>query len=405
MKFLCTLLIISAMLYISPVAFGDTQPGPASESSIQTVVPNAYSGTAGTGTFLGPLANAQRTYQLLIHANQLTALVGKALTGFSMRIPASATANWPSADVTYSNYDVYLSGSVDPVNRSLTFASNIVGPQTKVRSGALTIPANSYTFGGSPNAFGPMIAFNTAWIYTGGNLLVEIRHQGFSGTSRSTDALTTSTSGYASDFSACWTGSYTGTAGSQGNFTIVQLNGVDPQVLQLTSLIEGMYDSGANLMVSDTTKVYLRNSASPYDLVDSAKGVLGTNGTGTFNFINAVSGVNYYIVVSHRNSIDTWSNTGYSFTSNNLSFDFTTAASQAYGNNQVLKGARYAVYSGDSNKDGTIDASDLSLIDNDATNFVSGYVVTDLNGDGFVDGTDYSIADNNAFAFVSVIRP
>ena len=158
-------------------------------------------------------------------------------------------------------------------------------------------------------------------------------------------------------------------------------------------------------MVSDTTKVYLRNSASPYDLVDSAKGVLGTNGTGTFNFINAVSGVNYYIVVSHRNSIDTWSNTGYSFTSNNLSFDFTTAASQAYGNNQVLKGARYAVYSGDSNKDGTIDASDLSLIDNDATNFVSGYVVTDLNGDGFVDGTDYSIADNNAFAFVSVIRP
>ncbi|MBX7043278.1 MAG: hypothetical protein K1X85_10270 [Ignavibacteria bacterium] len=405
MKLLCTLLILSAMLYLSRAAHADTQSGASGESSILEVVPNAYSGTTGTGTFLGPLSNAQRTYQLLIHANQLTNLVGKALTGFSMRIPASATANWPAADLTYTNYDVYLSGSVDPVNRSLTFANNIVGPQTKVRSGALFIPANSYTFGGSPNAFGPVIAFNTAWIYTGGNLLVEIRHQGFSGTSRSTDALLTSTPGYASDFSACWTGSYTGTAGSQGNFTVIQLNAVDPQVLQLTALIEGMYDAGANLMVSDTTKVYLRNSNSPYDLVDSAKGVLGTSGTGTFYFTNAVSGVNYYIVVSHRNSIDTWSNAGYSFTSNSLSFDYTTAASQAFGSNQVLKGSRYTIYSGDANKDGTIDASDLSLIDNDATNFVSGYVATDLNGDSFVDGSDYSIADNNAFLFISVIRP
>ncbi len=406
MKILTTVLFLLLVLMLSGNVSADTKQTNGDEPNILEVVPNSYAGTTGTGTFLGPLANSQRTYQFLINANQLTNLVGKFLTGFSMRIPASATANWPTADVTYSAYDVYLSRSVDPSARSLTFANNIIGPKTQVKSGPLTIPANSYTFGGSPNAFGPEITFNTQYPYAGGNLLIELRHLGFTGTSRSTDALLTSTPGYGTDVSACWTGNYTGTAGSQGNFTVISLNGQgDAMNLQLTSLIEGLYDGGTNLMVSDTTKVYLRNSTSPYALVDSAVSVLGSGGNGTFYFFNAVNGVNYYIVVNHRNSLETWSNTGYSFTANSLSFDFSTAASQAYGSNQVLDGARFAIYSGDVNKDGTIDASDLSLIDNDAFGFISGYVLTDINGDGFVDGSDYSIAENNAVNFVSVVRP
>ena len=57
------------------------------------------------------------------------------------------------------------------------------------------------------------------------------------------------------------------------------------------------------------------------------------------------------------------------------------------------------------NQDGTIDATDVALIDNDAANFAGGYVVSDLTGDDFVDGTDFAIADNNAANFISVIRP
>ena len=45
------------------------------------------------------------------------------------------------------------------------------------------------------------------------------------------------------------------------------------------------------------------------------------------------------------------------------------------------------------------------MIDNDAQNFVGGYVVTDLTGDDFVDGTDFSLADNNATNFVSAVVP
>lgn len=407
MKFIFTLLLFSVLNFFSYNSFANPLEITGDDSRATQVVPNSYAATTGTGTFLGPLANAPRTYQLLIQASQLTGLVGRNLTGLSMRIPASATANWPLADVTYTNYDIYLSGSVEPSARSLTFANNIVGPQTQVRSGSLTILTNSYTFGSSPNAFGTEITFNTPWHYSGGNLLVEIRHQGFTGTSRSTDALLTSTSGYGTLVSGCWTGSYTGTSGSQGNFTVLKLTASDPLTLNLTALIEGLYDGTNNIMVSDTSKVFLRNNFSPYSLVDSAVSVLNSSGIGSYNFFNAVTGVSYYLVVSQRNSINTWSASGISFVSNGLgvSYDFTTAASQAYGNNQVLEGSEYTIYSGDVNKDGSVDVTDLSTIDNAAYNFLGGYIVEDLNGDLIVDVFDASICDNNAYNFVTELRP
>jgi len=44
-------------------------------------------------------------------------------------------------------------------------------------------------------------------------------------------------------------------------------------------------------------------------------------------------------------------------------------------------------------------------VDNDAANFMTGYVLTDLTGDQFIDLNDLTIADNNAFNFISVIKP
>jgi hypothetical protein len=178
--------------------------------------------------------------------------------------------------------------------------------------------------------------------------------------------------------------------------------------LNLTAIIEAFYDPSIDLMVSDTAVVYLRNSLSPYAVVDSNKALLNSSGTGTFSFANAVNGAGYYIVVTHRNSIETWSSTAPVFSGGTLTYDFTSAAAQAYGNNMKLvdiSPVTYGIYSGDVNKDGTVDLSDLSLIDNDAYNFVSGYVTADLTGDNFVDLADLSIADNNAFNFVSLVRP
>jgi len=173
--------------------------------------------------------------------------------------------------------------------------------------------------------------------------------------------------------------------------------------LDLTSIIEGFLNG--SIMVSDTVQVYLHNSTTPFAIVDSAKVNLNTSGNGILTFVNAPSG-SYYIDVRHRNALETWSKTPQAFTvGGTTTYDFTTAANKAFGDNLVLKGGEYTIYSGDVNQDGVIDGSDLAFIDNDAFNFVSGYVTTDVNGDTVVDGTDASITENNAANFVTVAKP
>lgn len=156
----------------------------------------------------------------------------------------------------------------------------------------------------------------------------------------------------------------------------------------------------------DTITVLLRGTSSPYYVVDSTRGVLSPPATLLLSFTNPLQNINYYIVVKHRNSIETWSRSGgESFVNQLLTYDFTTSSSKAYGDNMVLVGSNYSFYTGDVNQDGSVDLTDLTEIDNDSYDFVTGYVPTDLNYDLIVDVTDAAFADNNAFNFVGVIRP
>src|ERR1035437_3906624 len=168
--------------------------------------------------------------------------------------------------------------------------------------------------------------------------------------------------------------------------------------LSLTALIEGLYNGIS--MVSDLVTVELHNTTFPYSFVDSKKGVLNTTGVGTFNFTTAVNGISYYIVVKHRNAIETWSAAGNTFTSSALSYNFTTASTQAYGNNLLLKDGKYCLYSGDVNHDNSVNLLDLIAVDNDNSNIVSGYVNTDINGDNNVNLLDLIIVDNNNTAII-----
>jgi len=178
--------------------------------------------------------------------------------------------------------------------------------------------------------------------------------------------------------------------------------------LNLSALIEGFYNDITNTMEQDTVEVYIRNSTSPYSIVDSAESILNSFGTGIFNFKNLINGIKYFIHIKHRNSIETWSDSSKSFKYCGLTIDFTTSNTKAFGNNMIQVDSspiKYGVYSGDVNQDGAIDIADGSLIDNDAFNFISGYVSTDLNGDGIVDVADAVFADNNGFNFVTAITP
>ncbi len=114
---------------------------------------------------------------------------------------------------------------------------------------------------------------------------------------------------------------------------------------------------------------------------------LQTNGNAVCNF-GAITG-NYYIAVSHRNGLQTWSSTPIPFVPGNNSYDFTTAANKAYGSNmKEIETGVWAFYSGDLNHDENLDLLDISEVETDISNFQFGYFSTDLNGDGNVDLLD-----------------
>ena len=157
--------------------------------------------------------------------------------------------------------------------------------------------------------------------------------------------------------------------------------------------------------VQDSIAVYLALNSSPFTIVDSTKSILSDSGIANCNFSNVSDG-NYFIIIQHRNHIETWSSTAVTFTSgSNVNYDFTSSQSQALGNNLVQIGNEWCLFSGDVNQDGLIELTDLLFIYNDVSNFSSGYLVTDINGDNYTDLTDLLIAFNNSVKFIAKITP
>lgn len=199
-----------------------------------------------------------------------------------------------------------------------------------------------------------------------------------------------------------------------GSMNIVISN---PQ-LTLTAFLEGMY-LGSNTMIAspysadgispvtiaDTIAVELHQNASPYNLVYSARGTLSTSGIAAISFPFGASGNSYYIVVKHRNSIETWSASPIMFSAS-TSYTFSTSASQAYGSNLSNIGSgKFAIFSGDINQDGSVDFNDYPDLDISSNNGDLGYLPYDLNGDASIDFNDYPIIDINSNNGIITLKP
>ena len=180
--------------------------------------------------------------------------------------------------------------------------------------------------------------------------------------------------------------------------------------ISLKIIPQGFYNSGKKLNMKDTVKAYLHSVVSPYNVTDSAVSVIDSvSFTGTFKFLNTLTGY-YFIVIKHRNSIETWSKAGgESIVSGTSSdYDFTDALSKAFGSNLTQADAspvRFAVFSGDINQDGFIDLTDVILAYNDASSFTTGYKSSDVSGDNITDLTDMLLAYNNSNKFVNSVKP
>ncbi len=194
--------------------------------------------------------------------------------------------------------------------------------------------------------------------------------------------------------------------------------------LNLTVFLEGfysdintmranIYDLGisTNPLEVDTVTVNLWSPASlsntePDHTVNT---VLHTDGTATMQFPSGVNGNSFYIAVKHRNHMETWSKLPVMFTGS-TSYDFSDNLQKAYDNGvnmpmAAVAGGKYAIYGGDVNNDGAIDATDMADVDNDISGFAFGYNYTDVNGDGATDASDISIIDNNQALFLFYARP
>ena len=179
--------------------------------------------------------------------------------------------------------------------------------------------------------------------------------------------------------------------------------------LNIRAIMQGFYNPSTDLMIRDTMRIYIREQFSPYSILDSSIALSDSTGLGLFTVDAHLLKTGIQVQLKHRNSIETWtSGAGISIQNNDILYRFSDFASRAFGNNQTEvddSPPLFGIYSGDINQDGTIDASDLSDVDNDALNSVGGYVRTDVTGDDFVDAADVSIVDNNAFIGVSAIVP
>ena len=173
-------------------------------------------------------------------------------------------------------------------------------------------------------------------------------------------------------------------------------------------LIEGLYDEATNrLSMRDTVKAYLRNIFTPFEVVDSTAAVIDSiSFIGNFRFLNATSGT-YYLVIKHRNSIETWSEPGgVHFTQGTLiSYDFTKDSTKAYGSNMVKKGSKWCIYSGDVNQDGLVDIKDVARVNKAVRVGLIGYSAEDLNGDNIVDASDLLIVTTNSNSLIRRIAP
>jgi hypothetical protein len=250
------------------------------------------------------------------------------------------------------------------------------------------VPAASFNYSWSPaatlssaTAYNPSAAVSSTTAYT---VTVSESTYGCSATSGVTvtvNPLSSSTTAITTCAPIVWNGTTYATTGAY-TYTSQNAAGCDSvatlnltiacsTVVNLTCLIQGYWDAGSSAMLPvlanqgevstatacDSIDVELRDITT-YAMVQSVRTVLNQNGTANCVF-PATTG-DYYIVVKHRSAIQTWSALPVTVGPTAVSYNFTSAANQAYGDNQVeVSTGVWALYSGDIIIDENIDLLDL----------------------------------------------
>jgi len=145
--------------------------------------------------------------------------------------------------------------------------------------------------------------------------------------------------------------------------------------------------------------------------IDTAFYGLNINVDGTIAPITLSSSLTgyHYIVVIHRNSIQTWSDS-VDFTADIINYNFNTNISQfAMDGGMYINNNLAYIWGGDVNQNGNLESEDATEIyvaaisDNETIN--NGYVINDIDGNGNIDSQDYGLAYSNSLIGANIINP
>ena len=157
--------------------------------------------------------------------------------------------------------------------------------------------------------------------------------------------------------------------------------------------------------IADTLTIQLAQVVYPYTIVHSIHAVpINTDGTIIINTIPVILAGNYFIIIKHRNHIETWSQI-VSFAAPIITYNFTNSISKAWGDNMIRIGSVYCIFAGDVTNDQYVDGFDIAKVFNLSKQGSFGYQVSDINGDGFIDGFDIVKVFNNIKKGVGMNTP
>lgn len=196
------------------------------------------------------------------------------------------------------------------------------------------------------------------------------------------------------------------------------------KILNLKLFLEGLYNTETLRMnkakdytggavvdkfegtVAEQITVELHLSTSYGTIVYSDAHVnLNTDGTATVAISPALTG-SCYVAIKTRNHIETVSANTISLADLNITCDFTSAATQAYGSNmRLLSTGVYGLFAGDVNQDGVVNGNDRSQVNGAVINIATGYLDVDVDGNGVVNGNDRSMANGNVIRIIQSMHP
>lgn len=220
---------------------------------------------------------------------------------------------------------------------------------------------------------------------------------------------------YYGGYSATGGGFWNGSTNISGTLTI---NNVEKNLNLSQILLEGLYDSNGMLRqsengngpqfasgIADQITIELHHASNYGTIAYALNNVpLSTLGSASATIPGNYNS-SYYITIKHRNCLEITSSAPISFSGSTINYSFNNP-SLVYGNNLLQTGdGYYVIYCGDINQDGSINQTDMNLLQASTSLFEEGYQTADLNGDGCCDAMDMILLDNNAAQNRSKIIP